>query len=141
MPGVALAALVLFLAASLPGALDASRSRLKSAGRERALDADEALATLRGQDYVAAIRRIRDVLPEDSEYLLLVGTPGGADVFVRFDLAPRRAVSGGAIADIPHNVTLSRLHALPAWTVVPRLDGPGPRLVATRLLAEKGALP
>jgi hypothetical protein len=130
-----------FLAARLPGAFDASRRRIKNAGRERTLGADEALATLRGQDYVAAIRRIRAELPEDSEYLLLGGTQEGADVFVRFDLAPRRAIFGGAIADIPRNVTLSRLHALPAWTVVPRLDGPGPRLVSTRLLAEKGAIP
>jgi len=130
-----------FLAASLPGALDASRRRIKNAGRERHLGEDESLATVRGPDYVAAIRRIRDELPADSEYLLLVGTQDGADVFARFDLAPRRAVFGGTVADVSQNVTLSRLHALPAWTVIPRLDGPGPRLVSTRLVAERGALP
>ena len=135
-----LVALAVFLAAGIPNALAVSRKSIKAAGRERSLSADESLARMRGPEYVAAIRRIREELPADSEYLLL-GAPGGADVFVRFDLAPRRAVFGGATADISHNVTSSRLHELPAWTVIPRLDGPGPRLVETRLLAEKGSVP
>jgi hypothetical protein len=66
---------------------------------------------------------------------------GGADAFVRFDLAPRRAIFGGEPKDVADNVTPAKLHALPEWTIIPRLDPPGPRLVKTRLLAEKGAVP
>lgn len=132
--------MAVFLAASVPSALAASWKRVMAAWHDRALDADESLATVRGPDYVAAIRRIREELPADSEYLLF-GAPDGADVFVRFDLAPRRAVFGGATTDLSKNVTPSRLHELPEWTVIPRLDGPGPRLVGTRLLAEKGFTP
>jgi hypothetical protein len=95
---------------------------------------------MRGPDYFAAISRIRAELPIHSEYLLL-GAPNGADVFVRFDLAPRRAVFGGDLKDIAYNVTTAKLATLPAWTVVPRLEPPGPRLVETRAVAEKGFVP
>lgn len=89
---------------------------------------------------MAAIQRIREGLPQDSVYLL-VGARDGADVFVRFDLAPRRAVFGGALADISHNISRATLDGLPEWTVIPRLDGPGPRLIRTRFLAETGSIP
>ena len=38
-------------------------------------------------------------------------------------------------------VTPATLLSLPKWTVIPTLDTPGPRLVETRALAGKGALP
>jgi hypothetical protein len=139
-PLVGLAALAAFLALRLPAALADSWNRVRGAWRDRALDADSALALVRGSEYVAAIRRIRDKLPPDSEYLLL-SSPGWGDVFVRFDLAPRRAIFGGDAKDIAHNVTLAKLRYLPEWTIIPRLAPPGPSLVETRLLAEKGAVP
>jgi hypothetical protein len=139
-PLVGLVALVAFLVLRLPAAFDASRSRVKAAWHDRALDADSALAQARGPEYVAAIHRIREELPADSEYLLLAAA-SGADVFVRFDLAPRRAIFGGEPKDVSYNVTPEKLRTLPAWTIIPRLDPPGPRLVETRLLAEKGAVP
>ncbi len=129
-----------FLALRLPAALAVSWSRVAAAWQDRALDADSALEQMRGSEYVAAIRRIREELPPDSEYLLLA-VAGGADVFVRFDLAPRRAIFGGAPKEVASNVTLSKLRTLPEWTILARLDPPGPRLVKTRLLAEKGAIP
>jgi hypothetical protein len=137
-PLAGLVALMAFLVLRLPAALAFSWSRVTIAWQNRALDAEESLASHRGLEYVAAIRRIREKLPPDSEYLLL-SAPG--DVFVRFDLAPRRAISGGASADVAYNVTPEKLRALPEWTIIPRLDPPGPRLVKTRLLAEKGAVP
>lgn len=139
-PLVGLVALVAFLVLRLPAALAASWSCVTAAWRDRALDADSALARVRGPEYVAAIHRIREELPADSEYLLLAAA-GGADVFVRFDLAPRRAMFGGEPKDVAYNVTPAKLHALPKWTIIPRLDPPGPRLVKTSLLAEKGAVP
>jgi hypothetical protein len=139
-PLVGLVALAAFLAMRLPAALAASWSRVTAAWRDRALDADSALAQVRGPEYVAAIHRIREKLPADSEYLLLAAA-GGVDVFVRFDLAPRRAIFGGQPTDVAHNVTLAKLPTRPEWTVIPRLRPPGPSLVETRLLAEKGAVP
>jgi len=139
-PLVGLVALAAFLALRLPAAFAVSWSRVTTAWHNRALDAEESLASHRGLEYVAAIHRIREQLPSDSEYLLLA-VPGGADVFVRFDLAPRRAIFGGALTDVPYNVTPAKLRTLPEWTVLARLDPPGPRLVETRLLAEKGAVP
>jgi hypothetical protein len=139
-PLVGLAALAAFLVLHLPAALADSWSRVRDAWRDRALDADSALARMRGPEYVAALHRIREVLPADSEYLLLAAA-SGADVFVRFDLAPRRAIFGGKAKDVADNVTPAKLPTLPEWTIIPLLDPPGPRLVKTRLLAEKGALP
>jgi hypothetical protein len=139
-PTVALAALAVFLTVRIPNALVASWKRVTAAWHDRALNADESLAIFRGPDYVAAIQRFREELPADSEYLLLTAA-GGADVFVRFDLAPRRAIFGGEPKDVAYNVTAAKLHALPEWTIIPRLDSPGPRLVKTRLLAEKGGVP
>jgi len=139
-PIAALAALAVFLAVRIPNVVVASWKRVRAAWHDRALSADESLAIPRGPEYVAAIQRIREKLPPDSDYLLL-STPGGGDVFVRFDLAPRRAIFGGAPADIRNNVTPAKLRELPEWTVIPRLEPPGPRLVETRLLAEKGAIP
>lgn len=138
LPLVGLVALGAFFAVRLPVALADSWNRVRVAWRDRCLDADLADARLRGQEYVAAIHHIRTELPANSEYLLLAGA---GDVFVRFDLAPRRAIFGGEPKDVAYNVTLAKLPTLPEWTVVPRLDPPGPRLVKTRFLAEKGTLP
>jgi hypothetical protein len=139
-PLVGLVALAAFLVLRLPNALNESRRRLRDAWQDHGLDADSALAHLRGPEYVAAIQRIREVLPTDGEYLLLAA-PNGAHVFVRFDLAPRRAIFGGEPKDVAYNVTPVKLPALPEWTVIPRLDPPGPRIVKTRAIAEKGAIP
>ena len=137
-PIVGLIALAAFLVLRLPAALAVSWTRVTIAWHNRAFDAEESLASHRGLEYVAAIRRIREKVPPDSEYLLL-SAPG--DVFVRFDLAPRRAIFGGEPGDVASNVTPEKLRTLPEWTIIPRLDPPGPRLVKTRLLAEKGAVP
>ena len=140
LPLAGLVALAAFLVLRLPAALHASWTRVTTAWRDRALDADAALVRMRGPEYVAAIRRIREELPADSEYLLLSAS-SGADVFVRFDLAPRRAVFGGRPKDVAHNVTPAKLGGLPEWTIIPLLEPPGPRLVRTRVIAEKGGIP
>jgi hypothetical protein len=135
---VGLLALAAYLVFAVPTALVASWARAetaRTAARDRARDAH---VRLRGPDYVSAIERIREALPEDAEYLLMEGVSG---VFVRFDLAPRRAVFGGSPKDVASNIKPARLAALPKWTVIPSVDPPGPRLVETRLVAEKGALP
>lgn len=137
---IGLVVLAAFLVLRLPAALEDSWRRVKDGWRDRNLDADSALALMRGREYVAAIQGIRSVLPADSEYLLLEG-PGGVGVFVRFDLAPRRAINGGELRDVGVNVTPLKAASLPEWTVVPRLEPPGPRIVRTRAIAERGAVP
>jgi hypothetical protein len=139
LPLLGLVALVVFLALRLPVAVSGSLRRATDAWRDRTFDAETALAHMRGPEYVAAIRRIREELPADAEYLLL-SSASGADIFVRFDLAPRRAVFGGSPKDIATNVTPAKLPTLPRWTIIPLLDPPGPRLLETRLLAERGVV-
>jgi hypothetical protein len=140
LPLAGLIAFAAYLVMRLPIALDDSRKRLKHVWRDGKLDADAAFAQMRGAEYAHAIRSIREVLPADSEYLLL-DVPGGVAPLVRFDLAPRRAVFGGNPRDVSVNVTSLNVAELPEWTVIPRLDPPGPRLVRTRAIAETGAVP
>ena len=138
LPAAGLLAVGTFLVLRIPAALLSSAERLAAAASASRDDAGAALVRQRGAEYAAAIARIREVLPEDAEYLLLE-TP--AHMIVRFDLAPRRAVFGGRPAEIGAFVTPGRLPSLPKWTVIPSLEAPGPRLVETRLLPEQGALP
>jgi hypothetical protein len=138
LPAVGLLALAAYLVFAVPTALVASWARVETARGAARENARDAHVRLRGSEYVAAIERIRDILPEDAEYLLIEGT---SDALVRFDLAPRRAIFGGNTRDLRTNVTLEKLTSLPHWAVIPSLDPPGPRLVETRLIAEKGALP
>ncbi len=135
-----LVAVAAYLLGNVPSALVASWSRFEAAGPASRDDAQAALARLRGPEYAAAIRRIRERLPGDAEYLVLAGRLG-AEQIVRFDLAPRRALSGRSVKDAASLLALGRVSAVPRWTVIPSLDPPGPRLVETRLLAERGTLP
>jgi hypothetical protein len=138
LPRVGLLAVAAYLAFAVPPALVASWIRARASGAAVREDAGAALVRQRGAAYAAAIARIRAVLPEDAEYLLLE-TP--AHMIVRFDLAPRRAVFGGPPADVGAFLTSARLPSLPRWTVIAELGAPGPRLVETRLLAAREVLP
>jgi hypothetical protein len=55
-----------------------------------------------GPDYVRAIAEIRRTIPPDGAYVLLNGSPEdvGAPIWVKFDLAPRRAVYLGNAKDV-----------------------------------------
>lgn len=140
LPAAGLLAVGAYVAFGVPSALVKSWTRAAAAPGAARDDAAAALARQRGPEYAAAIRILRERLPADGAYLLLTEQEG-ADMIVRFDLAPRRAVFGGAPKDIATNVTSARLPALPEWTVIASLVPPGPSLLKTRLLAEKGALP
>lgn len=140
LPALGLIALGAFFVARAPAALLSSWQKLTEASVAVHDGAEAALVRQRGPDYAAAIARIRGALPEDAEYLLF-DVSAGVDMIVKFDLAPRRAVFGGRLPDFAPNVTPALLETLPKWAVIPSLDPPGPRLVETRLLAGKGALP
>jgi hypothetical protein len=139
LPAAGLVALAAYLFVSGFLGLGTAWARIRSATSDARDDAFEALAKQRRREYADAIARIRQVLPPDSEYLLIdYGIPTS---FARFDLAPRRAVFGGSAADVAKNITPENLASLPRWTVVPSFDVKGPRLVETRLIAETGKLP
>ena len=138
LPAAGLLALLAYLVVAVPSALFATWVRIRDVPEASHDDARAALVRMRGSSYADAVDRIRQILPEDAEYLIL---ENGADKIVRFDLAPRRAVFGGNAKDLRANVTREKLASLPRWTVIPSVVAPGPYLVETRVLAERGALP
>ena len=138
LPAAGLLAVAAYFAYGVPTALVASWTRAAASRAAAREGAEAALVRFRGPEYAAAIARIREALPEDAEYLLLESP---AQSMVRFDLAPRRAVFGGNAKNLAANVTPALLPSLPKWTVIASVDPPGPRLVETRVLAEKGAIP
>jgi len=138
LPAAGLLALLAYLAVAVPSALFATWARVRDVPEASRDDARAALVRLRGPSYADAIDRIRETLPEDAEYLIL---ESDADTIVRFDLAPRRAVFAGNPRDLRTNVTREKLASLPRWTVIPSVVAPGPYLVETRVLAERGTLP
>lgn len=142
LPAAGLLALGAYLLPAVFLGLAAAWGRVHAARTEVRDDAWAALARQRGKPYADGIARIREALPEDSEYLIIENDGAGdAAMIVRFDLAPRRAIFGGNARDLRANVTPAKLPSLPRWTVIPSVADPGPRLVETRLLAERGAPP
>jgi hypothetical protein len=138
LPAAGLLALLSYLAVAVPSGLLETAARLGDLPESAHADGRAALARFRGAPYAEAIERIRETLPADSVYLLLAGENGNA---IRFDLAPRRAVSGGPFREAASDLTPARLATLPKWTVIPGRFPQGPRLVETRLLAGDGAVP
>jgi hypothetical protein len=126
----AAALLGLFLAAGVSSAL-------LRAGRElfQAAYAHESLAEARGrvygETYSRAIDQIRRALPPGDGYLLVEGgDPGsGGAYWVRYDLAPRRAVYLGRLDDLTSGERLRRRLAANLRHVVVTFDtGEPPRL-------------
>lgn len=140
LPAVGLVALAAYFVPAVPLALTSAWTRVHVSLSEGQDDAFAALVRQRGREYAEAIAKIRAALPENAEYLI-IERDRGSDMIVRFDLAPRRARSGGFSGDVAVNVTPAKLASLPKWTVIPSFLPPGPRLVETRVIAEKGALP
>jgi hypothetical protein len=140
LPAAGLIALAVFFVPRIPTALALSVERLRAASVARKEGAEAALARLRGKEYAAAIAWIRESIPADGVYLLFAETDG-ADMIVRYELAPRRAVFGGLRRDAPAFLSTEALARLPRWAVIADFDDPWPRLVATRDLAAPGARP
>jgi hypothetical protein len=98
--GLAVAVFALFLAAGLQQAVSRAWAMLHFAARAAGNESfDAARARFSGPAYVAAIDAIRDALPPDQPYLLVEGgRPQDGDLYwVRFDLAPRRAIYLGQL--------------------------------------------
>lgn len=77
-----------------------------------------------GSGYVEAIEQIRRTIPADGAYLLINGHGGveeGGPIWVKFDLAPRRAVYVGKLEDLRDADRLRRRTPRAArWVVIAR---------------------
>lgn len=120
----------LFLAAALPGALQGAWEEVVQAA-----SAHESLAEARrrvfGESYTNAIDEIRRTLPADEGYLLVEGGSGmlGGTYWVRYDLAPRRAVYLGRLSELTSAMQVRRrLTANLRHVVVAFASGKPPRL-------------
>jgi len=122
--------LALFLAVAVPWALlHAGREVVQAAHAHESLA--EARARVDGLEYARAIDSIREELPAGDAYLLVMGgkpNSGGA-YWVRYDLAPRRALYFGRLDDFTSGAQAR--HELPAnlrHVVVTFDTGEPPRL-------------
>lgn len=134
-----LAVLGLFLGLNAPMALLKSLRRIKQGWELRHETLIESRKRLFGSEYVESVETIRKSIPPDGEYLLVIG-PGAeeeAALWVRYDLAPRRALlldqSGASLArgqgPLPGTV-----EGLPERAVIVGGRGKAPQLVSTTLL-------
>jgi len=99
---LALALFTAFLAISLPPALSRSLDFIKLALRLRGEPVLDQRVRVWGASYTVAIEEIRRIIPRDAAYVIVESeaSPAGAPLWVRFDLAPRRAVFLGQMAKL-----------------------------------------
>jgi hypothetical protein len=120
----------LFLAVAVPLAvLRAGREVVQAAGAHESLA--EARARVAGVEYTRAVDQIRRELPPGDAYLLVMGgepNSGGA-YWVRYDLAPRRAVYLGRLQELTSGSQVRRRLTANLRHVVVTFDtGEPPRL-------------
>lgn len=85
-----------------------------------------------GPEYVRAIAAIRRAIPEDGAYILLSGVSEaeGAPYWVKYDLAPRRAVYLGEVRSLqPVDRLRKRMPRAARWVVIAYGDYRPPVLV------------
>ncbi len=134
-----LAVLGLFLALNAPAALMKSLRRIKQGWELRHETLSESRKRLFGAEYVESIEAIRKSIPPEGDYLLVRG-PGAeeeAALWVRYDLAPRRALlldQSGAAPARPQELLPGTVEGLPERAVIVGGRGEAPQLVATTLL-------
>jgi hypothetical protein len=135
----------LFLVAAVPVAVLRSAKLLSLPSRCGGESEAAARARFEGPDYVRGIDEIRRDLAEDETYLLVeAGRPQDGGVYwVRFDLAPRRAVYLGQLAELTDADRLRRrLTGRQRQVVISYGPGRAPRLVERYRFAaelERGA--
>ncbi len=111
---------VFLLAAGVAASLNTS-VRLGQAVALVGEDGAAARRRFQGADYMDAIEQIRRTIPPGGEYLLVDGGEErqAAPLWVRFDLAPRRARLVGALRDLPDPDQLAeRMPASSRWVVI-----------------------
>lgn len=118
---VALAVFALYLALAVPPTV----LRTWRWVRQALAVAHESPATMRRRfltdPYVSMLEQIRRTIPADGEYLVLNGEDelGGGPVWIRFELAPRRARFLGLLSQLPDAATVRRtLPPGPRWVII-----------------------
>jgi hypothetical protein len=129
---LALAAFLLSLIAGLPLTAVRTLRRVGRATLSLGENARRARVRLLGAATVAALDSIRRAIPEDGEYLLVDGgeAPQAEAYWVRFELAPRRAVFLGRLSEMERAPRLSWKLPLAARWVVVAYPGLLPRLLS-----------
>jgi len=142
-PALATLALALFclhLAASALWMLRLSAGSALLAVRTYGETLEAKQARLFGPAYTGAVAAIRRTIPENAPYLLVdAGADSGAIFWVRFDLAPRRAILVGKLDDLRRFERLKKhLPTGVPWVVIahPTPDRPPVVLDRFRFLQE-----
>jgi hypothetical protein len=136
----AVGAFGLYLATAVPTAVRRGRGLLALPSQCAGESEAAVRARFWGPSYVAGIDEIRRSLPVDEPYLLVeAGRPQDGGVYwVRFDLAPRRAVYLGHLTELTDaNRLRRRLTSRPRRVVISRGPGQAPLLMERyRFVAE-----
>jgi hypothetical protein len=119
---------VIFLATAVPPAILQSAGRVVWAAFLAREDTRQARRRFLGEPWARAVDEIRRVVPRDGEYLLVGGVANEDTYWVRFELAPRRALFLGLWSRLPRGATLP---PGPRWVVV-AFEEPEPPLLLTR---------
>src|ERR1700688_62901 len=125
----------LFLAVAVPRALlGAGDEVIQAANAHESLA--EARARVLGEDYSRAIDQIRGELPPDEGYLLVEGghPDSGGAYWVRYDLAPRRAVYLGRLDELTSGARVRRRLTMNLSHVVVSFDAGEPPQLYERYL-------
>jgi hypothetical protein len=136
-----LAALVLFIAMALPGTLANAKLHFDRGREQMHLSSLEASSRVLGKSYVQSLQVIRHLIPEEEAYFLVDGgTPDErSPLWVRYELAPRRAVLLGSVAALkPRDIQRVRRSAL-SWVVIAYPSGTPARVVPRDELVEEMA--
>jgi len=118
---LALGIFALFLVLAVPAAVSRSARWVVQAALVANEDLDAARRRSLGDPWVSAIAEIRRTIPREGEYLLVNGGMEweGGPLWVRFDLAPRRARFLGPWSELPDSETLRRrLPPGPRWVII-----------------------
>ncbi len=134
-----LAVLGLFLGLNAPAALMKSLRRIKQGWELRHETLSESRKRLFGAEYVESVEAIRRSIPENGDYLLVIGLGAEeeAALRVRYDLAPRRALlldQFGAAPARAEEPLPGTIEGLPERAVIVSARGRAPQLITTRLL-------
>ena len=117
----ALALFAVFLVLSLFEAARASAGNIRFLYFARGESPAEERSHAYGSAYVRAIEEIRRTIPEDGAYILISGGPEaeGGPYWVKYDLAPRRAVYLGELHTLqPVDRLRKRMPRAARWVVI-----------------------
>jgi hypothetical protein len=108
----------------LPEMAEIAGKRIAQAVSRLGEDSRQARRRFLGPAYVVAVEEVRRAIPPDGEYLLVDGGQErqGAALFLRYELAPRRARFVGRLRDPSR--WAARLPHGPRWVVVAYPDRP-----------------